>query len=113
MSGTIFTPAPSLDDVRNGSSLLQAGQKGDSVARVQLLLGIFDDGKFGQHTKGAVVAFQQAQEIEVNPGEEGKIGSATLAALEAANATLLTSLAKIDGRNKTNHIHPSLRRSLA
>lgn len=113
MSGNVFVPAPSLADVRNGQSQLETGQEGDSVARVQLLLGVFSDGRFGQHTKGAVLAFQQAQGVEVAAAEQGKVGRATLAALEETNAPLLASLAKIDGRNKTLKIHPALRRSLA
>jgi hypothetical protein len=113
MSGNISVQAPSLADVRAGTAQLQTGQRGDPVARVQLLLGVFDDGAFGQRTRNAVIAFQQAQGIEVPAGDEGKVGSATLAALERANETTLASLAKIDGRNKTTHTHPALRRGLA
>jgi hypothetical protein len=45
--------------------------------------------------------------------DEGKVGSATLAALETANASILASIAKIDKRNKTIHLHPALRKALA
>jgi D-alanyl-D-alanine carboxypeptidase./Putative peptidoglycan binding domain. len=113
MSGNPFVPAPSLDDVRNGQNMLQVGQKGDAVARAQLLLGIFDDGLFGANTKSAVVAFQRAQALALSTTDEGRIGKATLAALETANASILASLAKIDKRNKTIHLHPALRKTLA
>lgn len=31
-----FVPAPSLEEVRDGSAVLQVGQKGDAVAHAQL-----------------------------------------------------------------------------
>ncbi len=108
---TTFVEAPSLDDVRAGTAKLETGQQGNAVAHVQLLLGVFDDGRFGRHTSETVVAFQQSQ--SVSAGEEGKVGSATLAALEAANAPILNSLSKIDKRNKKIHLHPAFRRKLA
>ncbi len=108
-----FVPAPSLDQVRNGSAVLQAGQKGDSVAQVQLLLGVFDDGKFGQNTRGAVVAFQQSQGPDVSAEEAGKVGPTTLTALETANEQILKSVGKIDKRNKKVHLHPAFRKKLA
>jgi hypothetical protein len=113
MSGNPFVPAPSLDDVRSGRDALQVGQKGDAVARAQLLLGVFDDGRFGQNTRRAVVAFQQAQGLGLSAADEGKIGRATLAALETANASILGSIAKVDKRNKMIHLHPAFRKALA
>src|SRR5438552_2030506 len=110
MSGNPFLPAPSIEDVREGISFLQLGQKGDAVARIQLLLGAFDDGAFGSNTKNKVTAFQQRLGIE---DDEGKVGKATLIALEKANEKILASLAKIDSRNKTKHTHPELRKRLA
>ena len=110
---TSLVSTPSLDAVRDGSVLMQIGQHGDAVAHVQLLLGVFDDGKFGQNTKRVVVAFQQNQGLEVSAGDEGKVGAATLAALEAANEQILNSLARIDKRNKKIHLHPELRKKLA
>ena len=113
MSANPFVAAPSLNDVRGGRALIQSGQKGESVARAQLLLGVFDDGVFGGHTRGAVAAFQQAQALDIPAGEEGKVGGVTLAALEAANADTIASLAKIDKRNKTTRLHPAFRQALA
>jgi peptidoglycan hydrolase-like protein with peptidoglycan-binding domain len=110
---TSLVSTPSLDAVRDGSVLMQVGQHGDAVAHVQLLLGVFDDGKFGQNTKRAVVAFQQNQAVGVSPEDEGKVDAATLAALEAANEQVLASVARIDKRNKKIHLHPELRKKLA
>ena len=110
---TSLVSTPSLDAVRDGSVLLQVGQRGDAVAHAQFLLGVFDDGSFGQNTRRAVVAFQQGQGITMPVGDEGKVDAATLAALEAANEQILASLAKIDKRNKKIHLHPELRKKLA
>lgn len=109
MSSNPFGPAPSLPDVRQGLASLESGQKGDAVARIQLLLGVFDDGVFGSNTKRTVSAFQQRFGI---PDDEGKVGAATLSALEEANAPTIASLAKIDPRNKTLRTHPELRKRL-
>ena len=106
-------PAPSLESVRNGSAQLQFGHRGDPVAQVQFLLGVFDDGGFGKNTKAAIAAFQEAQNIAVSEEDKGKVNAATLAALEAANKEILDSLAKIDKRNKKVHLHPELRKKLA
>jgi peptidoglycan hydrolase-like protein with peptidoglycan-binding domain len=103
---------PTLDQVRNSGALLQVGHRGAPVATVQLLLGVFDDGGFGQNTRNAVVAFQQREAVQLAPDEEGKIGAATLAALENENAASLASLAKIDKRNKKVKLHPLFRRKL-
>lgn len=103
---------PTLDQVRNAGAFLQVTHRGASVAAVQLLLGVFDDGAFGPNTKNAVVAFQQREAIQLAAGEEGKVGAATLAALDAANKDTLTSLAKIDKRNKKIKLHPAFRRKL-
>src|SRR6266705_1912368 len=108
---TTLVEAPSLDDVRAGTAKLETGQHGEAVAHVQLLLGVFDDGKFGPHTSETVVAFQQSQGVSAD--DEGKVGSATLAALDAANASTLNSLARIDKRNKKIHLHPAFRKKLA
>jgi D-alanyl-D-alanine dipeptidase len=110
---TNFVAAPSLDAVRAGTAQLEAGQKGDAVNRAQFLLGVFDDGRFGQNTKRVVAAFQQQQGIAVAAGDEGKVGAATLAALEAANEQTLESLAKIDKRHKKVHLHLAFRKKLA
>ena len=99
-------PAPSLESIANGSALLQFGHSGDVVAHVQLLVGVFDDGGFGQNTRRAISAFQEAQNIEVSSEDKGKVNTATLAALEAANKDVLSSFARIDKRNKKIHLHP-------
>jgi peptidoglycan L-alanyl-D-glutamate endopeptidase CwlK len=108
-----FVPAPSIDKVRDGSAILQVGEQGDAVAHVQLLLGVFDDGKFGQNTRGAVIAFQESQGLDVSAEGEGKVGTKTLAALEKANEEILNSVAKIDKRNKKVKLHPAFRKKLA
>src|SRR5262245_47874280 len=106
-------PTPSLDSVRDGSAVIQFGHRGDPVAQVQFLVGVFDDGGFGKNTKAAIAAFQEAQNIAVSEEDKGKVNAATLAALEAANREILSSLAKIDKRNKKVHLHPELRKKLA
>src|SRR5262245_28044805 len=106
-------PAPSLESVRNGSALLQFGHRGDPVAQVQFLLGVFDDGGFGKNTRAAIAAFQEAQNIAVSEEDNGKVNAATLAALEAANKEILNSLAKIDKRNKKVHLMLEFRKKLA
>ena len=106
-------PAPSLDSVRDGSALLQFGQRGDAVAQIQFLVGVFDDGGFGNHTKAAITAFQEAQNIAVSPEDKGKVGAETLAVLEAAYKPTLDSLAKIDKRNKKVHLMLEFRRKVA
>lgn len=106
-------PAPTLEEVRNGTAVLQTGQKGNAVAFAQLRLGVFDDGGFGQITNRAVTAFQQSEGITVEAGNEGKVDQLTLAALERVNADTLTSLDKIDKRNKKVHLHPKFRKKLA
>jgi len=106
-------PAPTLEEVRNGTAVLQTGQKGNAVAFAQLLLGVFDDGGFGQITNRAVTAFQQSEGIAVEAGNEGKVDKLTLAALERVNVDTLASLGKIDKRNKKVNLHPKFRKKLA
>lgn len=108
-----FGPAPSLESVRNGSALMQSGQKGESVAQVQFLVGTFDDGGFGNNTKAAITAFQDAQQIAVSADDKGKVNAATLSALEAAYKNTADSLAKIDKRNKKVHLMLEFRRKIA
>lgn len=108
-----FGPAPSLESVRNGSALMQSGQRGESVTQVQFLVGVFDDGGFGKNTKAAITAFQDAQQIAVSPDDKGKVNAATLSALEAAYKSTGDSLAKIDKRNKKVHLMLEFRRKMA
>jgi len=107
------SPAPSLESVRDGSAQLQFGHRGDAVAQIQFLVGVFDDGGFGKFTQGAITAFQEAQKIAVSEADKGKVGAATLAALEAANKPTLDSLAKIDKRNKKVHLMLEFRKKVA
>ena len=106
-------PAPSLESVRAGNASLQFGHSGDAVAHIQFLVGVFDDGGFGENTKAAITAFQEAQNLTVSEEDKGKVGTATLAALEAANKETLDSLAKIDGRNKKVHLMLEFRKKMA
>lgn len=108
-----FVPAPSLDAVKAGTAVLQVGQEGPAVARMQLLLGVFDDGKFGQNTRRAVIAFQQSSGIPQSSGGEGTVDRAALNALEQANSGVLASVDKIDKRNKRLRLHPKFRARLA
>ena len=107
-----FVPAPSLEDIRDGRAALEIGQGGAAVRHVQLLLGVSADGKFGPKTQAAVVAFQRAHGIDISLDGEGKVGHATLAALEEAGKTTLTAVSSIDPRHKTPQVHPELRRRL-
>ena len=95
-------PAPSLESVRDGSAQLEFGHRGDAVATIQFLVGVFDDGGFGNNTKAAITAFQEAQQITVPTEDQGKVNAATLSALEAAYKDTGDSLAKIDKRNKVH-----------
>ena len=106
-------PAPSLESVRSGSAVIQFGQSGESVTQVQFLVGTYDDGGFGNNTRVAITAFQEAQNIAVSPDEKGKVNAATLGALEAAYKPTGDSLAKIDKRNKRVHLMLEFRRKLA
>lgn len=108
-----ISPTPSLEQIRDGSALLQFNQRGDAVAQIQFLVGVFDDGGFGNNTKAAITAFQEAQNIAVSAEDKGKVGAETLAALEAAYKPTLDSLAKIDKRNKKVHLMLEFRRKIA
>jgi len=107
-----FGPAPSLDAVRAGDAQLQRGHKGDAVARVQFLVGVFDDGGFGQRTQNAISAFQERNGIAVPDADKGKVGAETLTALEAAYEPTRVALAKIDERNKTGHLMLEFRKKM-
>jgi peptidoglycan hydrolase-like protein with peptidoglycan-binding domain len=107
-----FGPAPSLDAVRAGNAQIQRGHKGDAVAKVQFLVGVFDDGGFGQRTQNAISAFQERNGIAVSEADKGKVDAQTLSALEAAYEPTRVSLAKIDKRNKTPHLMLEFRRKM-
>lgn len=108
-----FTPAPALEDVQEGRSVLQFGQEGDAVRHVQQLLDIHRDGEFGVNTRKAVIAFQRAHQMAISAGNEGNVDRATLDALEQVDKTdWAIALDKIDPREKTPRAHPELRRCL-
>lgn len=107
-----FVIAPLLGDALGGSGILEFGHEGDAVRHVQLLLGQAADGKFGRRTRSAVINFQREHRIAVSPGNEGKVDSATLAAIEDAFEADLAAVAPIDARHKTDRIHPQLRKRL-
>jgi hypothetical protein len=102
-----------LESVRDGSAQLQFGHRGDAVTTIQFLVGVFDDGGFGNNTKTAITAFQEAQQIIVTAEDKGKVNAATLSALEAAYKDTGDSLAKIDKRNKKVHLMLEFRRKMA
>ncbi len=72
------THAPTLAQVRAGKGVIEIGQKGDGVTKIQRLLHISADGIFGEQTQGAVKKFQKGHHLEA----DGIVGKKTLAALE-------------------------------
>ncbi len=62
--------------------VLELGDRGARVAKLQRLLGIPADGVFGRQTLAAVRAFQARNGLTV----DGKVGPATWAALTSGNA---------------------------
>lgn len=82
-----FAPAPSLEEVQAGNAVLKAGHEGPAVRRVQTLLGsIGFDGKFGDETHDAVLAFQRAHNITPSSGSEGAVDKTTLELLGTVHA---------------------------
>jgi peptidoglycan hydrolase-like protein with peptidoglycan-binding domain len=61
----------------SGTTLLQRGSQGSTIAAVQHALGITADGVYGAQTRRAVIAFQRAHGLAV----DGIVGPQTLAAL--------------------------------
>ena len=57
--------------------LLQVGSRGETVQRMQQLLGVADDGVFGPNTEQAVRVFQAEQGLDV----DGLAGPVTLGRL--------------------------------
>ncbi|HYO65677.1 MAG TPA: peptidoglycan-binding domain-containing protein, partial [Archangium sp.] len=76
--------APSLNDVKAGKAQLQEGMQGPAVKKMQELLGVDADGKFGPATKKAVVDFQKSAGLKP---AEGTVGKTTMEALEKAGST--------------------------
>ncbi len=76
-----WRPAPSLEDVVKNGKVLREGMQGASVQELQKLLGLPQDGKFGQETKKAVASFQQSAGLTTPKGGEGVLGATTLKAL--------------------------------
>jgi D-alanyl-D-alanine carboxypeptidase/Putative peptidoglycan binding domain len=105
----VYVPAPSLVDVKNGNAVLQKGHKGDAVSYVQDLLKIPVDRRFGKDTETAVREFQQRSAASVDPGMEGKVDRALLAAIEAAGGVEAEGLFDYDQRHKLASVYPALR----
>ncbi|HEX2203907.1 MAG TPA: M15 family metallopeptidase [Longimicrobium sp.] len=110
-----FTPAPSLDEVRAGSKILEKGHRGEAVAHVQRLLSIQADEKFGKDTEGAVAAFQRSKGMQIDPGFLGKVGRFTLAALEQSVklppvVVVPNDAGNFDPRSLLDGVHPELRK---
>jgi peptidoglycan hydrolase-like protein with peptidoglycan-binding domain len=79
-----YKAAPSILEIRRGDAQLKRGDKGDSVAHIQRLLGFNrknTDGVFGNNTEQAVIAFKQGNEIS---SQINVVDKNTLAALESA-----------------------------
>jgi peptidoglycan hydrolase-like protein with peptidoglycan-binding domain len=108
----VWTDAPSFHDVRNTpNTFLKKGMEGEPVKQLQKLLGIPEserDGKFGEATRQAVIAFQKANGLTPPPGKEGWVGKTTLEHLEKAafpedpNATYTEAPSLEDVRTKPN-----------
>lgn len=82
-----FTRAPSLEDIQAQKEVLKVGHEGAAVTRVQELLGsVGVDGKFGEETRQAVIAFQKAHNITPSGGMEGMVDKATLEILGTVHA---------------------------
>jgi peptidoglycan hydrolase-like protein with peptidoglycan-binding domain len=75
--------APSLEDVLNRGKVLREGMQGPAVAQLQKMLGLTEDGKYGQDTKKAVAAYQQSAGLTPPKGMEGVVGGTTLNALRS------------------------------
>ena len=82
-----WTSAPSLNDVKANKQPLREGQQGAAVSKLQELLGLEADGKFGMDTKKAVADFQREHGLNPGAGNEGVVGATTLAAIEKAAST--------------------------
>ncbi|HLL06214.1 MAG TPA: peptidoglycan-binding domain-containing protein [Myxococcaceae bacterium] len=89
MTGQQWTPAPSLEQVRQGGdqNMLRPGMEGASVRELQRLLGMpaaSQDGQFGDATRTAVMDFQRRSGLTPPAGKEGWVGKTTLEFLEKA-----------------------------
>jgi len=80
-AATQWVPAPSFDDVLADKARFKVGQQGEGVKQLQRLLGVKDDGFFGNDTLVAVKAFQQSHGLTPPAGSEGEVGATTLKAL--------------------------------
>ncbi len=118
ISAAVATPAPTVSmeqlpiDVKEGTVLTQ-GSSGEAVRRMQttlISLGYLSgtaDGKFGLKTANALREFQRANFLTV----DGKAGSGTIAALNAAMATPVPTPAPSADANvtpaPTNTVQPN------
>jgi peptidoglycan hydrolase-like protein with peptidoglycan-binding domain len=82
-----WTQAPSLEEVKNNGKLLKEGMQGPAVTKLQQLLGIEADGKFGPGTRKAVADYQKAAGLNPGQGNEGVVGKTTLEHLEKSGGT--------------------------
>ena len=86
---TLVTPAPTAKPSATPQGSLKLGSTGQQVKEVQQMLknlGYYSgavDGDFGAGTENAVKAFQKQNGLEA----DGKVGTQTLAKLQAAKAT--------------------------
>jgi peptidoglycan hydrolase-like protein with peptidoglycan-binding domain len=77
-----WSVAPSVDGIKKGQ-VLKEGMQGQSVRRLQELLGLGEtDGKFGPQTQRAVAQFQKSAGLKPGTGQEGVVDKTTLDALE-------------------------------
>lgn len=83
---------------------LRLGSRGDDVRRVQGILGEVQDGIFGEVTRAAVRAWQQARGL----ASDGVVGPATWAAMNAAGKTTSEQNQEVGTISKTETVHPSV-----
>jgi GH24 family phage-related lysozyme (muramidase) len=77
-----WSRAPSLEAVKDGKATLHEGEEGPAVKRVQRLLAVDADGKFGPATRAAVAEFQREHHEASHKGvHKGVIDAHTLALL--------------------------------
>ena len=79
----VWHQAPALSDVRSGLAVLKLGQEGPAIKKVQTILDLAVDGRFGPGTERAVKDFQRLNHLVA----DGVIGSASLKALETRHST--------------------------
>lgn len=95
LSSPRFARDPELEEVYDGNKVLQRGERGGHVNKIQhalqdrghFLLHFGIDGSFEGETEGGVIAYQNANSITTDP--RGKVGANTMAALDSDFPTVV------------------------